>query len=88
MSPEQLPEPPRTVSETLGRHLNVEMHGFGLLMVAIMAILALPLLPFVAVGWLLWRAYVIVRRTVGGSEPVRPGDDVRQRQARRRAQGR
>jgi hypothetical protein len=88
MSTEQRPKPPRTVSDTLGRHLNVEMHGIGLAMVAVMAILVVPLLPFVVVGWLLWRGYVVVRRTVGGSDPVRPGDDVRERQARRRAQGR
>jgi hypothetical protein len=75
---EQLPEPIRTVSDTLGHHPNVEMHGFGLAMVAIMAILFLPLLPFVAAGWLVWRAYVVVRRTVSGDDPVRPGDDVRQ----------
>jgi hypothetical protein len=88
MSTEQLPEPPRSVSETLGRHLDVEMHGFGLAMVAIMVIVFLPLLPFVAVGRVLWRAYVVVRRTVSGNAPVPPGADVRQRQARRRAQGR
>jgi energy-converting hydrogenase Eha subunit E len=88
MSTEQRREPNSTVSETLGRHLNVEMHGIGLLMVAIMAILVVPLLPFLAVGWLLWRTYVLVRRAVAGDEPVRPGDDVREQQARRRAQGR
>jgi hypothetical protein len=68
---------------------NVEMHGFGLLMAAILLVVVLPLLPFLAVGWLLWRASVLVRRSVSGNEPGRPGDDVRRRrQARRRAQGR
>ena len=50
---------------------NVEMHGFGLLMAAILLVVVLPLLPFLAVGWLLWRASVLVRRSVSGNEPGR-----------------
>ena len=64
----QLPEPLRTVSESVGDRFDAEMHGFGLVMIAIMAVLLIPLLPIFAVIWLASKGVDAVRRTVGGGD--------------------
>jgi hypothetical protein len=69
----KLPAPLRTVSDFVGDHPNTEMHGFGLLMIALMAVLLLPLLPIFAVVWLVSKGIDAVRRTVGGDDDERPG---------------
>ena len=67
-SPPELPAPLRTVSDFVGDHPNTEMHGFGLVMIAIMAVLLIPLLPIFAVIWLVSKGIDVVRRTVSDDE--------------------
>jgi len=68
----KLPEPLRTVSESTGDRPDTEMHTFGLLMAAIMLVLMIPLLPIIAVIWLVSTGIDVARRTVGGG-----GDEPR-----------
>lgn len=68
----ELSEPRRTVSDFVGDRFDGEMHGFGLVMVAIMAVLLIPLLPIFAVIWLVSKAVDVARRTGGGDEAKEP----------------
>lgn len=84
MSTDAVPEPIRSISEDLGSPFNAQMHGIGLGVFAIMAIVVLPLLPLLAVGWLVSRAGSAARRAMFGPDPAGPGDGLRRVRADRR----
>ena len=61
---------------------NAEMHTIGLVYVALLAILFVPLLPFVAVAWVAWRLAGVVRSFVGEDETAGPAGSSRRRRGR------
>jgi hypothetical protein len=77
MSTESVPQPVRSLSEDLGRHLDARTHGIGLGVFAIMAIVVLPLPPLLAAGWPALRAVRAARRAISGADPADPGDGLR-----------
>jgi hypothetical protein len=84
MSTEAAPEPVRSISEDLGRTFNAQMHGIGVGMFVVMGTVAIPLLPLLALGWLVSRAGSAVRQAMSGSDPAGPGDGLRRVRADRR----
>ncbi|WP_254523808.1 DUF7535 family protein [Natrinema caseinilyticum] len=46
------------VSESTGYGPNTQMSLFGYVMAAILVIILLPLLPVIALAWILWKAFV------------------------------
>ena len=46
------------VSESTGYVPNIQMSAFGYVMAAILVIVMLPVLPIIALAWVLWRAFV------------------------------
>jgi hypothetical protein len=55
----------RSVKPGYRGRANTEMHTIGLLYAALLAILFVPLLPFVAVGWVVWQVAKGIRAFVG-----------------------
>lgn len=84
MSTESVPEPVRSISDDPGLHGNARMHGIRLGIFAVTEIAIRPLLPVLAVGWLLSRAGSAGRRAVSGPGPANPGDSLRRMQTDRR----
>lgn len=64
----RLPEPLRTVTPGYRGHPDNEMHAIGLLYVGVLLILMVPLLPFLAVFWLVSKLIDGVRSLGGPSE--------------------
>jgi hypothetical protein len=64
----KLPELVRTVTPGYRARPDNEMHAIGLLYAAVLLILVVPLLPFVAVFWLVSRLIDGVRSLTGGDE--------------------
>jgi len=80
--PSTLREAVRTVSPGYRGRFDAEMHTIGLLYVAILAILFVPLLPFVALFWVVWRVGRAVRSFVGDGEGAESGGPARRRRGR------
>jgi hypothetical protein len=58
------------------------MHAIGLLYAALLAVLFVPLLPFVAVIWVAWRIAGAVRSFVGEDEKAESSGPTRRRRGR------
>ena len=72
----------RTVTPGYRGRANTEMHTIGLLYAALLAVLLVPLLPFVAVVLAVWWIDRAVRSVVGG------GTEGRETRTGRRRRGR
>ena len=77
-----LPEALRTVSPGYRGRFDGEMHTIGLLYAALLAILFVPLLPFVVVIWVAWRITRAVRSFAGEDEKAESSGSARRRRGR------
>jgi hypothetical protein len=72
----------RTVSPAYRGRFDGEMHSIGLLYAALLAILFVPLLPFVVVIWVAWRVAGAVRSFAGEDESAESSGSARRRRGR------
>lgn len=64
----------RTVGEWRGPRPDREMDAIGLGIAAIMLVVVIPLLPFVALIWLLTSGAALLRRAITGDDTDEAGD--------------